>query len=111
MKLNIPERIALLGVLPQQGSVVTLRIMRELQSQLSFTEEEIERFNIKNQQLPDGQITISWNPEMVNEEKDIKIGKAGKGIIEKQLKQLDSRNQLHITMLPIYEKFVEGKEE
>ncbi|GAH82287.1 unnamed protein product, partial [marine sediment metagenome] len=48
MKLNIAERIALLGVLPQKGNAITLRIIRELQSRLSLTEEEIKHYNIQN---------------------------------------------------------------
>ena len=109
MKLNIPERIALLGVLPQQGGIVTLRIVRELQNQLSFTEEEIEEYGINNTMLPDGRASINWNPEKVDETKDIKIGKIAKGVIVRQLKKLDSQNQLHISMLPIYDKFIESE--
>lgn len=107
MKLNIPERFALLGVLPAEGNIITLRIVRELQTQLSFTEAEIEHYNMKNQQLPDGNLSITWNPELANETKDIEIGKAAKGVITDALKRLNSMNKLHVSMLPIYEKFVE----
>lgn len=107
MKLNIAERIALMGVLPQQGSAVTLRIIRDLQGELSFTEEEIEHYGIENHQLPDGRTTITWNPELIDETKDIKIGKAAKATVTKALMKLDAQSQLHVSMLPIYEKFVE----
>ena len=109
MKLNIPERLALLSVLPNQGGIVTLRIVRELQIELGFTEEEIEEYEIKNTILPDGKAAINWNPDKVNETKDIKIGKIAKGVIVRQLRQLDSQNQLHISMLPIYDKFIESE--
>jgi len=111
MKLTISERIALLGVLPDRGNVATLRIIGDLRRQLSFTEEEHKHFGIKNSTLPDGRVNITWNPELQNETKDIKMGKAAKGVIVQQLSQLDSQNQLHISMLPIYEKFVEKTEE
>lgn len=109
MKLNVAERIALLNVLPPQGSAVTLRIVRNLQDQLSFTEVELKHFKIKNKILPDGRVTVTWNPKLSDETKDIKIGEAARGVIVNQLKLLDSRNQLHITMLPLYERFVEEK--
>ncbi|MBA7491250.1 hypothetical protein ES702_01795 [subsurface metagenome] len=112
MKLNIPERLALLNVLPQQGGVVTLRIVRELQNQLSFTEEEMEEYKIKNTMLPNGGATVNWNPKLTAEKKDIKdikIGKTAKSVIKQQLTRLDSQGQLHISMLPIYDRFIEGE--
>lgn len=111
MKLNIAERLALLGVLPQQGNAITLRVIRELQNQLSFTEAEMEHYNVKNQQLPDGRVNVTWNPELIDETKDIKIGKVAKKTIIEQLERLNSTKQLHISMLPIYDKFIESDEE
>lgn len=107
MKLNIAERFALLGVLPQQGNVTTLRIIRELQSRLSFTEEELKHYNIQNQSNPDGSARVTWNPELSEEETDIAIGEAATGVIKERLIRLNAQNQLHFSMLPLYEKFVE----
>ncbi len=111
MKLNIPERLALLGVLPQQGNAATLRVIRELQSELSFSEEETEHFSITNHQLPDGRATINWNPELTKETKDIKIGKTAKKTIIRQLERLDRTEQLHVSMMPIYDMFIEPESE
>ncbi|MCJ7759906.1 hypothetical protein MUP59_02030 [Candidatus Bathyarchaeota archaeon] len=107
MKLNIPERIAILNVLPREGSIITLRVIRELQINLSFSEAEIEHLGIENHTLPDGGVSIIWNPKLTDETKDIDVGKAAKGIIVEHLKKLDSTGRLHITMIPLYEKFVE----
>jgi len=107
MKLNIAERFALLGVLPQQGNVITLRIIRELQNRLSLTEEEIEHYNVQNHANPDGSANITWNPELSQEEKDIPIGESATGVIRGELIRLNAQNQLHVTMLPLYDKFVE----
>ena len=107
MKLNIAERFALLGVLPQQGNVITLRIIRELQSRLSLTEEEIKHYNVQNHVNPDGSARVTWTPELSKEEKDISIGNAATDVIKGQLIRLNSQNQLHVSMLPLYEKFVE----
>jgi len=107
MELNIAERFALLGILPQQGNVITLRIIRELQTRLSLTEEEIKHYNVQNHVNPDGSARITWNPELSEEEKDIAIGEAATGVIKGQLTKLNAQNQLHVSMLPIYEKFVE----
>ena len=107
MKLNISERFALLGVLPQQGNAITLRIVRELQNRLSFTEEELKHYNVQNHANPDGSARVTWTPELSEEETDIPIGEAATGVIKEQLTKLNAQNQLHVTMLPLYDKFVE----
>ena len=109
MKLTIAERFALLGVLPDRGNAATLRILMDLRMQLALTEAEFEHFEVKNNTLPDGRVNVTWNPKFSSETKDVKIGKTARGVIVQQLKQLNDRNQLHISMLPIYEKFVEGE--
>lgn len=109
MELTIPERIALFNILPVQGNIVTLRVVQELRSDLSFSEEDNKHYDIKNTTEPDGSRTVTWNPELSEETKDIEIGDAAKGIIVQQLKILNDRNMLHVSMLPIYEKFVESE--
>lgn len=109
MKLNIPERIALYNILPIRSNIVTLRILQKLRSDLSFSAEENKHYGIKNTIDPNGERIITWNPELSEETKDIEIGDAQRGIIVEQLKMLSERNRLHVSMLPIYEKFVEDK--
>lgn len=107
VSLNVPDRIALLNVLPAQGSVTTLRIIRELQGKLGFSESELKGYQIKNNQNPDGSAYITWDQKKGAEAKEIEMGEAAMGIIRDQLKRLDSQGALHISMLPLYEKFVE----
>lgn len=109
MKLNIAERIALLNILPPEGNIVTLRIVRDLRGQLSFTEDELKEWKIKNRVQPDGRALITWDSDFANKTKDIKIGEAAKGIIVEQLKQLESQKRLRLEMLDLYERFVEEK--
>lgn len=45
MELSIMERIKLLEVLPQQGDLLTLKILRKLRESLSFSEEELKTFS------------------------------------------------------------------
>ena len=107
VNLNIPERIALLNILPAEGNVVTLRVVMDLQKRIGFTEQDLKRFDIKNTVRPDGSAFITWNPKMTNETKEIEIGEAGKTIIVEQLNRLNSQGRLPINMLPLYERFVE----
>lgn len=107
VKLNISERIALLGVLPPVGDIVTLRIIQELRTSLSFTEEEMEKWKIKNKKVEGGAI-ITWDEDFTDKTKDFDIGKAVTGVIKQELLKLSAQKQLRVDMIPLYEKFVEA---
>ncbi len=109
MELNIAERIALLNILPFEGNIITLRVVRELQSELSFTEDEIKQWKIKNTMQPDGRGVVVWDSDFTAKTKDIKIGDTAKGVIVEQLKKLEQQQKLRLEMLDLYEKFVDGK--
>lgn len=111
MKLTISERVSLLNVLPPQGNVVTLRIVQELRTELGFTEKELKAYKMKNTPSEGGGSFITWDEDFAKTTKEIKIGKVANGVIVGALKKLDRQQQLHITMLPLYDKFVDGKEE
>ena len=110
MRLTIAERMGLLNTLPPQGSVATLRIIQDLQKKLSFSEEEFERFRVKQKAEPDGKAWIEWAPEYDKERVDIPISKVESGIISQALMKLDQAGQLQFTALPLWEYFVEGRE-
>jgi hypothetical protein len=109
MDFTIAERIALSNILPPEGNVVTLRIVRELQMQLAFDEREIKEYKIKNHTHPDGRLSITWDGDFTTKAKDVSIGDVAKGIIVEQLKKLSSGNMLRLEMLDLYDKFVDGK--
>lgn len=109
LKLNIAERVALMNILPPEGNIVTLRIIRELQTQLAFTEKELKEYKITNRRNPDGSGFITWDSDFSAKEKDVTIGEAAKGIIAEQLKAFSERGKLRVEMLTLYEKFVEAK--
>jgi len=105
-KLNIEERIALLNVLPFEGNVVTLKIIRDLQNSLSFSEEEMKRFKMQNIRRPDGSTYAVWDSEHTGETKEIEIGDIANAMIVEQLKAFEQRKKLRMEMLGLYEKFV-----
>jgi len=111
MKLNIPERIALLNILPAEGDVISLRIVRDLKNALSFTEQEVKRFKMKNTMKPDGSgAIVIWDSKFTNVTKDIKIGDVARDIIVGQLKALDNSKKLRLELLDLYDKFVSPEE-
>lgn len=110
MNFTISDRLALLNVLPMQGNIVTLRVVQELKMSLSFSEEEMEKWKIVNQKV-DGGAIVTWDEDFANETKDIEIGKATATVIKQELVRQSNQGKLRFDAVPLYERFVEGKEE
>ena len=100
MKLNVKERLLLLGILPKESSFVTLKIVRKLQDNLSFNEEELKEIEFVQK---DTQIT--WNPAK-DIEKEIEIGEKATDIIIESLKELDKNKKITADNFELYEKFI-----
>jgi len=64
MKLGVGDRLILLSILPREGDITTLKIVRELRENLSFDEAEH-----KELQLTSEGDTVRWNDKQI--EKDI----------------------------------------
>ena len=105
MKLSVKDRLVLLGVLPEKGDFVTLKVVMELRMELGLSAEEIETIELKQ----DGALT-RWNIEK-DPNKEFKLSKTAVGIIEMTLKQLDAEKKLTSDHLSLYERFVVGEEE
>ena len=100
MKLAVLDRLILLNVIPQEGDFTTLKIVRNMKDDLSFSEEEHKQLNFctKDERL-------SWNMEL---EKEINFGEKATGIITDAFKKLSEQKKLRIEHMELYEKFVGG---
>ncbi len=105
MKLNVRERYTLLQSLPATGTLTTIKIVRELREELSFSEEEIEKYEITETPLDNGQVRTSWNNQ--GEPKDVEIGEKAMDVIVESLKRLDKQELLTQDHLALCEKFLE----
>lgn len=106
MKLNVFERVSLLQILPKEGDFTTLKILRDLQGIVGFSEEDHKKFEIKR---VDNQIT--WNPEEGTKEVEIEFGEKAKEIVKEALLDLDKSKKLRPELFTLYEKFVQEKKE
>ena len=101
MKLNVIERLLLLGILPNEGSFTNLKIIRKARESLSFDEKENKV--LKFDQKENGQ--ISWVPNAI-EDKEINVGEIASELIKKELKKLDKEEKLTNEHFSTYEKFI-----
>ncbi len=110
MRLTIAERMSLLDMLPVQGNIVTLRAITSLRLNLSMSEEEIKEYEIKTVRSEDGKVFVQWAPEFDKTRIDIPMSDHEKGIVTREILQLDQQSKLTINQLPLYEYFVDLKE-
>ena len=101
MKLSVGDRLILLGVIPREGDYTTLKIVRDMRDELSFTEEEHKKLNFRQ----DGEMMV-WEEEL--EDKEINFGEKATDIIVDAFKKLNDQKKLRIEHMELYEKFVGG---
>ncbi len=115
MKLRISDRLLILNLIPKEGTIDTLRIVRDLQIALSFSEEEHKATHLRLE----GDMFVWGDPEVEDKEaaakavdihKDIEIGERAFDVIKGTLGMASSNGLLKIEYLPLYEHFCEGKE-
>ena len=101
MELTVKERIILLTVLPQEGTLDTIKIVHELRNALSFDEEEhIEPGIIR---LDDGSYKWEEDSPII---KEVTIGEMGKKIIKEELDTLNLEGKVTEMHLGLFNKFV-----
>ena len=98
MNLTVLERLLLLNILPAEGDLITLRIVRDLRSDLSFTEEEHAELQFKTEQE-----RTTWNNTVP--EKEIPLGKKARQLIEDALNARIEQKNLHQDYLTLCDKF------
>jgi len=100
MKLGVMDRLVLLNTLPKEGNFTTLKIVRTMREDLSFTEEEHKTLEFKQE----GD-SVRWN-QGADVERDINFGEKATDIIVGVLKKLNSDKKLAEQHYRLYEVFV-----
>jgi hypothetical protein len=99
--LTVPDRLALLSILPSQGDITTIKIVRKLREELSFTEQEHEQYGIV---VEEGKVT--WNESVNGVCKDIEVGRKAVDVIVVALQGLDENKRLEPGHTDIWDRFV-----
>ena len=102
MEFNVEERLAALGLLPQEGTLITMKIVHDLRQALAFSEKELAILNF--QQTDD---RLQWNPGV--EPKEVKVGVKAAGVIHDILEKLDKDGKLRVSHLTLVDKFEYGE--
>ena len=104
MILTVDERLTLLRVLPKERNVADMRILRDLRMNLSFTEEEREKWGIITNHET---LMMHWEEDG---EAEIPIGEIATSIIVDELRKLDKQDKITEKILVIFERFIPATE-
>jgi hypothetical protein len=107
---DVKTRLILLNILPKEGSITTLRLVRELRESLSFDEDENRALGVTFGPDPStpGVSRMQWDPNAGVPNKVVEIGETMKGLLKSRLEELDKQSKLTDDFIPVYEMFVEG---
>ena len=101
MKLTVLERLSLLSILPPEGTLATLRIVRKLRESLSFSEAELVAFSV----VTDGN-QVKWDSTKETPDgTEIEIGEKATDLIVDTLKKLDQAGKVTDQHLALFDKF------
>ena len=103
-KLNVPERLALLNLLPKEDNFINLRILRDAGLKIGFGDKE----SVEIELTQEGE-NIKFNAKKGMEEKSVEIGERAYSLICEALEKLDKEKKLIQQHLTLYEKFIEDK--
>lgn len=103
MELSVEERLLLLNLLPAQGDITTLRIVRDLHTALGFSEEEHEKLQFKQEGS-----RVDWTGQL---DKTIPIGPRAHIVIANELEKRSREGVLPMQAVPLYERFCEEEAE
>lgn len=111
VELTIGERLWLFNLLPREGDITTIRILRELREELETTDEEDKTYGVT--QLPNGGTMIEpkwWEPENAVETlKSFSLARKEWELVKSTLTKISVQGKLNIQCIELYEKFVEPK--
>ncbi|MAH50245.1 hypothetical protein CMI37_30775 [Candidatus Pacearchaeota archaeon] len=109
MLLSVIERVLLVNIMPREGSVINLKLLREFRESLSFSEEENKALSLS----VDDHGSVHWrllddDGNAIPQVKEIPVNQIMFDIAKKTLAKMNKDEILKEEHLPLYEKFCEA---
>ncbi len=100
MKLQIQERLLILNILPKEGNIVTVRLLKEIIGSVGLSGEEIKKWKVQTKENNQ----VVWD-NTKSTEKEVNLGESAKGLISERLELLNKESKLTLEQLTLYDKF------
>ena len=104
VSLDVTDRFTLIGLLPTEGSIATIRIVEAMSKKLTPDEREQEAIELKS--LPNG--GVAWNPQKASN-RNISFSGFGVKLIVERLQKMDKEEKLTKGHVVLWDKFIGGK--
>jgi hypothetical protein len=104
VKLTVKQRLNLQSILPQQGDFLTVKMIRVLREELSFSQEEHELLKLVSNR--DG--SVSWDAKVAEDcIKEVEIPETVVSTIKQTLEKLNAQKKITDAHLDFYEMFMD----
>ena len=100
MELTVLDRILLFSILPKEGDITTVRTVRKLREDLSFSDEEQQTI-----ELTTANDKVTWNSQTAVS-KEIGIGTKAHALIVQALERLSQDKKLTPEFIQLYDRFI-----
>ena len=101
MELSVLDRLLILNILPEEGNVITLKMIRDIKELVGFNAEEVGFLKFE---YPGG--GVRWDPEYKDYTVEVDLPGAFREYIKERLMDLNKKEKLHEEHISIYDKFV-----
>ena len=98
MKFTVEERLATLGLLPQEGTLITMKVIHDLRQGLAFSEEDLAILDFRQEDE-----RLMWNNGIGL--KEVEVGIKAASVVYDELAKLDKDSKLRASHLALCEKF------
>lgn len=105
MVLSVKERLLLTGVLPPEGDLVTLRNVQDIKKKLSFSDAEIDKWNLRIEGDRAEWNTLDADKNPIPQDADIELSVKQRDLIRAELEKKDKAKTLKAEHLSLCEKF------
>lgn len=98
MEFTVEERLTALNLLPQEGTLITMKVVHDLRQGLAFSEEDLAFLNFRQEDE-----RLLWDNGVGP--KEVKVGVKAAGVVHDALEKLDKDSKLRESHLSLVEKF------
>jgi len=102
-KLSLGDRLRMLAILPTEGGIATVRLVRELRDRFSVQKEEAEKIGLK-----EANGLLTWQ-EGSDKPKEFSFSGFELELIISRLRKLDKDEKLTPDLIPLWDTFTSGK--
>ena len=104
MEFSVRERLILLNIVPNDGNILTLRIVKDLKDALSLSEGELAALKGLMEIGEDGGVNLSPKADTAVFPKEISIGPEAYKVVMDAFSGLDRKNKMQMAFLPLYDR-------